>query len=369
MADDDLNISANLQDNVSEGIKKIGKNINDLSKNSDNLSNALKKTGIAALNTFNKLDVKTINKEFAKLTTGEITKLSALLKEAGISLSQFLSGEKIMDPEIGRAINAAVADLNELQTKFEQPLSLRTDFQSLEDVFAASRNLLRQTRAEVREFYDELTDDSVAAQTARQFEPIYELRRTLTAGSVGQFDELINFEKVQTQADLLVERVDSLKDSLIEVGKAASTGNEDAIAEFLQLKKALDGAQESSKNLNKQLQDAASSAQGGIGGPNASLRALGFDEIKLEDIFPSREQQKIADIQRKIDQAVRDSVQEGAVKRTLNFFLAQDRQIESVDRNVVSLTSHLPRLRYALYDVSNTASLWGGSCWCYWRYR
>ena len=361
MADDDLNISANLQDNVSEGIKKIGKNINDLSKNSDNLSNALKKTGIAALNTFNKLDVKTINKEFAKLTTGEITKLSTLLKEAGISLSQFLSGEKIMDPEIGRAINAAVADLNELQTKFEQPLSLRTDFQSLEDVFAASRNLLRQTRAEVRDFYDELTDDSVAAQTARQFEPIYELRRTLTGGSLGQFDELINFEQVQTQADSLVERVDSLKNSLIEVGKAASTGNEDAIAEFLQLKKALDGAQESSKNLNKQLQDAASSAQSGIGGPNASLRALGFDEIKLEDIFPSREQQKIADIQRKIDQAVRDSVQEGAVKRTLNFFLAQDRQIESVDRNVVSLTSHLPRLRYALYDVSNTATVFGAA--------
>jgi hypothetical protein len=268
-AEDNLNISANLKDNVSEGIKKIDKSINDLSKNSNQLSAALKKTGIAALNTFNKLDVKTINKDFAKLTTGEIAKLSTLLKEAGISLSQFLSGGKIMDPEIGRAINAAVADLNELQTKFEQPLSLRTDFQSLEDVFAASRNLLRETRAEVRQFYSELTDDSVAAQTARQFEPIYELRRTLSAGSVGQFDELINFEKVQTQADLLVERVDSLKDSLIEVGKAASTGNEDAIAEFLQLKKALDGAQESSKNLNNSSRT-----------PQALLRVVSVDPMR-----------------------------------------------------------------------------------------
>jgi TP901 family phage tail tape measure protein len=359
--EDNLNISANLEDNVSDGIKKIGKSLNDLQKPADNLTKALKKTGIAALNSFNKLDVKTINQEFAKLTTGEITKLSTLLKEAGISLSQFLSGEKIMDPDIGLAINSAVSDLNELQAKFGEPLSLRTDFKSLEDVFAASRNLLRKTRAEVRQFYAELTDDSVAAQTARQFEPIYELRRTLTGGALGSFDELISFERVQGEADQLVDRVESLRQSLIEVGKAASTGNEDAIAEFLQLKKTLDAAQESSKDLNRQLQNAADSAQKSLGGPNASLRALGFDEIKLEDIFPSREQQKIANIQRKIDQAVRDSVQEGAVKRTLNFFLAQDRQIESVDKNVVALTSHLPRLRYALYDVSNTATIFGAA--------
>jgi len=170
---------------------------------------------------------------------------------------------------------------------------------------------------------------------------------------------LSNFEELRGEGNRLSAEVQRIQEEMVKVGPAATLGSEDAIREMGRLSKSLRETQDRASELGRELVGAIEEFGRQTGPANRSLKSLGFEEIKLEDIFPTEEQRKVQQLQQKIDSAVRNTVQEGAVKRTLNLFLAQDRQIESVDRNVLSLTSHLPRLRYALYDVSNTATIFG----------
>ena len=83
---------------------------------------------------------------------------------------------------------------------------------------------------------------------------------------------------------------------------------------------------------------------------------MGFEKVTLNDIFPSDEQQKVANLNNKIQEQVRKSVEQGATGdalRNLGF------NVKNVDDNVIRLASHLPRLRYAIYDVANTATIAG----------
>ena len=172
---------------------------------------------------------------------------------------------------------------------------------------------------------------------------------------------LATFGDLRQEANLLATEAANIQNELAKIGPSAVAGSSEAIAQMGQLSQSLADVQNRAANVGSQLNLALQSFGKQTAGKNFTLRELGFEEIKLEDIFPTSEQQKVADLQRKIDQAVRASIEEGAVRDTLNFFLAQDRQIQSVDRNVIALTSHLPRLRYALYDVSNTAGIFGGT--------
>jgi len=54
------------------------------------------------------------------------------------------------------------------------------------------------------------------------------------------------------------------------------------------------------------------------------------------------------------------SAERGAVKTSLNAFLSKDAQLDAVDDGIVNMTNHLPRLRYALYDVSQSLTVLGG---------
>lgn len=170
---------------------------------------------------------------------------------------------------------------------------------------------------------------------------------------------LSNFQELRGEGNRLSAEVQRIQEEMVKVGPAATLGSEDAIREMGRLSKSLRETQDRASELGRELVGAIEEFGRQTGPTNRSLKSLGFEEIKLEDIFPTDEQRKVQQLQQQIDAAVRNTVQEGAVKRTLNLFLAQDRQIESVDRNVLSLTSHLPRLRYALYDVSNTATIFG----------
>jgi TP901 family phage tail tape measure protein len=345
-------------DNIGKSVKKSSGEIADSKSELDKLRDALKLTGRSADEAIKALDFSKIN--IGDLSVTEVENFSKKLREAGSSLGAFFSGEKI---DLG--FRGAIEQLNQLQEFLGRPISLATDFSSTEQAFAELRRLNDELRQSIIDTYDELTDDSVNRKLAQQFEPIEQLKKTIDeiqgGPSKSPFGALFDFASVRDQAIDLTNNVDKMKDKLREIGPAAKAGNETAIKEFLDLTSQINQAQSSATKLQQTLREGREQFRQAAAGRNASLEALGFRRIELNDIFPTAEQQKIVQIQSRIDQAVRQSVQEGAVKRTLNFFLAQDRQIESVDRNVVALTSHLPRLRYALYDVSNTAGIFGGT--------
>ncbi len=304
------------QTNFAKGTKNVQKESKDSVKSVNNLKSAVAQTGKEFQKSISKLSLKEVRDQFTKLSSGEITSLSSKLREVGTSLSEFLGG------------GGQVADPQQLQ--------LIRYSQALEEV----------------------------ANTARSAEgPIKSLRDRLSGADVGGVkpyaNELIAFDKLQTEAEASLGEVDFLNKKLEQIGPAAQEGNQQAIAEVIELSAKLKEATLNTVRLESQLEETGRRAGRAFASQNTSLEGLGFRQIKLNDIFPSSEQQKVAQLQQKIDNAVRQSVEEGAVKRSLNYFLAQDRQLKSVDRNVVQLTSHLPRLRYALYDVANTATIFG----------
>ena len=402
MADDDLNISAGFKDNASDGVNKLGKNVenttnkissmdkaasaatkslrayqkatgqtaksvSDVSKNAGTLSEALKKTGVSALNAFNKLDVGQINKEFAKLSSGEIERLNELLREAGISLSRFLSGEKIQDADLGLVFNEAVQELNKLQAEAGKPVSLRVDFQDIEDVYETSRNLFRDIRSEVSEVSDQIRlGRSIQKDAEAGDEALSKLYKTLqdvqTARNPREPTQtnlaFASFGETEASAQRQLKVIAELRQKVLEVGKAYASGNLNLSGEFNQLVANLQRAEKEAGELGEALSEAFQASARTLAPYNRQLESLGFNKITLNDIFPSEEQQKVAQLNQKIQQAVRQSVEEGATAqslRNLGF------EVNNVDQNVVRLASHLPRLRYAIYDVSNTATIAGAA--------
>ena len=361
---------------ISKSTANISKDTQTAAKSSNGLRDALTKTGVEASKALNAFDnttqsvgklekgavkvTRNFSDFFAELSGEEIGQLSQKLEEAGSSLSQFLSGGKI---DLNLA--PAVAQLNELQEKLQKPISPVTDFSSAEDAFGEMRRLNNSFRDEVDQTTYQLRELAKAGSIGGSFEGFKELEQTLkslqSGGDSSGIEKILNFKEVSAQSEALISRVKEIKTSLIEIGPAAKSGGEKAVSTFVQLSTELRKANTESESLTKKLKESQDQFSRKISGANSQLGAMGFEEIKLGDIFPSSEQQKVVQLQQKIDNAVRSSIDEGAVKKTLNLFLAQDRQLKSVDKNVVALTSHLPRLRYALYDVSNSATIFGGA--------
>ena len=336
------------------------KSVQDLTKGVTTLSSSLKQTGPEFASAINSMDVTEITQQFSKLSATDISSLSTKLREVGGSISGLLSGKKI-DLNLG----PAVAELNELQKLLGKPLSPATDFSSAEDAFREMRNINKSFGQEVDETYKLLTDPSINGQIARAMQPFSELEKTLKSIQKGAssegLDKILNFEQATSSSEQLIASVEEMRAKLVQLSPAAKQGIKPAVQEFVELSAKISKAEEDAESLARQLREGETQFKQQTGGRNNKLQEMGFRKIKLDDIFPGSEQQKVAQLQNKINNAVKTSINEGAVKKTLNLFLAQDRQIQSVDKNIVSLTSHLPRLRYAMYDVSNSAGIFGAA--------
>jgi TP901 family phage tail tape measure protein len=266
----------------------------------DKLKKALGESSAAARRVIKDLDPSKFN--LNDLSTKEIEQFVSALRDAGSSLSGFLSGDVI--GEFDRA-NSAVRDLAE-----------------------------------------QLNDLSGISQQS------------------GPLLALADLSENREEAQRVLSTIEQLKQELKDLGPAAASGNKQAIQDYETITNQLDQATQKANGLAVALKATAGIFESAVGGINESLQQGGFQPITLEDIFPSAEQRKVDEMQRKISAAVAESVRAGAVQKTLQFFTGTGREAtdvtERLDRNIVQLTSHLPRMRYALYDVSNSLAVFGG---------
>ena len=172
---------------------------------------------------------------------------------------------------------------------------------------------------------------------------------------------LANFADLRQEGNGLVAEIEKIQQEMADIGPKAADGSQEAIQRIGELSRSLQTAQTRAGDLGRELTGAVQQFGRRTGAQNAALQQFGFNTITLDDIFPSQEQQRVAQLQSKIDNAVRQSISEGAVKSALNSFLGLDPALTNVDQNIISITSNLPRLRYALYDVSNTAGIFGAA--------
>jgi TP901 family phage tail tape measure protein len=289
----------NASGQASGAMTKMGQSSTAALTGIQKLKKALGESSAAARLVIKDLDPSKFN--LNQLSAKEIEKFAQALREAGSSLSGFLSGDVI--GEFDRA-NQAVESLSQ-------------ELRGLSGVSQQSGPLLA------------LADLTENRQEAQQ----------------------------------VINTIEELKNKLREIGPAAEAGNKKAIQDYQTITSELDQATQKANGLAVALKATANIFESAVGGINQSLQEGGFQKITLEDIFPSSEQRKVDEMQRKISAAVAESVRAGAVQKTLQFFTgAGNKALETtqqLDRNIVQLTSHLPRMRYALYDVSNSLAVSG----------
>jgi TP901 family phage tail tape measure protein len=281
---------------------KIGQSSKGAVTDVQKLKKALSEGGASARRLIKDLNFKDVN--LSKLSAKEIEQFSKALREAGSSLSGFLSGNVI--GEFDRADKAVKGLAQEL--------------------------------------------DGLAGVSKQ-------------SGSTPLL-ALADLTENREEAKRLLGTIEQLKQELKNIGPAAESGNQKAIQDYQRMTSELDDATRKAEGLKVALKETANIFKAAVGGVNQSLTQGGFQPITLEDIFPSSEQRKVDEMQRKISAAVSENVRTGAVQKTLQFFTGTGREAtdvtERLDRNIVQLTSHLPRMRYALYDVSNSLAVFGG---------
>ena len=398
---EDINVLLSATDNISSVVKKISANIDTLSNNFGDLAGALQDltklqrsyaeaSGVTVKATGNvgkaaAQSVKQVNSlaaafaqpglkgfkgvqidftQFAnKTSAARIGDLAQRLREAGSSLSDFIKLGGRVDPNVfSEPFQKALGELNALRKGFNEPLAITSDFSDIEKVFVQTERLARRAAKVIQK---EINEALATLGSTGSFNVFGDLEKTLSnLGSdsgIKNFDKIINFESVRDGAQELIQVAADLERRLIQIGPAAQDGSQEAVKEFRQLNSELKRAEQAAQELDAELKAAGRQFETTISGTNEALGDLNFRQVRLDDIFPTSEQQKVIQLQQKIDNAVKQSVQEGAVRTSLNFFLQLRKPIEQVDANVVALTSHLPRLRYALYDVSNTMGIAGAA--------
>jgi TP901 family phage tail tape measure protein len=223
-------------------------------------------------------------------------------------------------------------------------------------------------------------------ESLRDFENILKRVNSIGIRPTNAELALSNFVELRKEGNNVLAEIEKIKIELRDIGPAASAGSKDAIEKFGELSQQLREAQTRATDLGRELGLATEQFARQTGSINVELGAFGFRKITLDDIFPSEEQAKVAQLNERINSEVVKSITQGAVRDSINSFLRTAEQTQLLNRraersgrggvlenvqlegvseeslqNIVRLTSHLPRLRYALYDTSNTLGIFGAS--------
>jgi len=172
---------------------------------------------------------------------------------------------------------------------------------------------------------------------------------------------LSDFSSLRDGATSSIARISQLRDQIQALYPEARKGSEAAAEGIKSLTQQYREAAAGLKRYQEQLQSGSSEFSRMQGTKNSMLSSMGYKPITLNDIFPTAEQQKFDDLQRRMQAATFRSIQQGAVRDTLNGFLSTNLQLKQVDDNVLRIATHLPRMRYALYDVANSAAATGAA--------
>jgi TP901 family phage tail tape measure protein len=183
------------------------------------------------------------------------------------------------------------------------------------------------------------------------------LGKDLTSGQ----SNLADFSGLRSGATDAIARISQLRDQIQALYPEARKGSESAAESVKSLTQQYREAAAGLKRYQEQLQSGSTEFSQIQGPKNAMLSSMGLKPITLNDIFPTAEQQKFEDVQRRIQQATFKSIQQGAVRETLNSFVSTNFALDQVDENILRISTHLPRMRYALYDVANTAAATGAA--------
>ena len=358
------NISAGIADSLAEVVgaaSAIGPvasdSIKEANKSLRGLGDVLKLTGKQADDALDALgqnfSTKELRSQFQSLTDNEVAQLEAKLREAGTTAKEFLR-----TGTVDLNFRPALEQLNELRARLGKPLKLATDFGGIDEVLQETRATTQQLRKELADAFEVLeeSDTALVPGVKRLRQQLEELGDAAKFGVSG-FDELLNFEEIRGNARQTLDSIEQITAEMRSLDTTTDAGAD----RFRELANQLKEARRNASRFSREIDEAGDQFKQLTASANAALKSFGANPITMEQIFPSAEQQKLNQLRSRINSALGEAGQEAAVRDTLQQFTGVSLAAGQLNQNVVRLTSTLPRLRYALYDVRNTATLTGAA--------
>jgi TP901 family phage tail tape measure protein len=360
LANEELQINASIVDNVSTVVQKIIKNLRTLETNVADLADVFQDL----VSTQNKYGQST--EKVAKQAAQAATAITDIDKAASKARSSVQEIAKAFEQPGFEAISKLKLDsLNQLSSSQIVDLNkrLRESNLTLEEFVGKGRGIANIS-AEVAYASKaiktlDITLRSLAdSDLGKILSPLTEIPSELRA-----LENVANFDSLRNGAIAAQNETTELQRRLREIGPAARSGDQGAVKELKLLEQQVDENIVKSNQLTRALRQSLSDFDSYAKEANRSLRNLGFNEIRAQDIFPTQQLQELQQVRDSIQRAIRQSVEVGAVRTTFqNFFPnALIDNAKDFDQNIVNLASHLPRLRYATYDISNNLGIFGAS--------
>jgi len=298
-------------------------------------------------------DLRELGSAFNLLSNAQ-SKYAKSAQQAGAATAKAQSA-------FARRQQVVLKQLQELQKRAGVPITSEVDFQVDESAFREIRQLTQQIRSEVETGLAQLNAPTgVFDGLKAELRELAKLSSPSGAGA-GNFANLLNFEEDRREVQQLVGSINEIRQKMREIGDAAEAGVPEAQDEFRKLAIDLDKAEGRAEQLKGQLSQVADEFEGFVGDANVGLKASGIEPITFDDFFPSAEQKKLNQLQDQLDREIALKVDQRAFQFTVNAFTGLNIQSSALNRNLVRLTSHLPRLRYAMYDVANTTAIFGAA--------
>ncbi len=360
---EELQINASIVDNVSTVVQKIIKNLKTLETNVADLADVFQ--DLVSTQAKYGQSTEKVAKQSAQAATaiGDIdkaaTKARSSIREIAKAFEQpgFEGISKLNLDSLNQLSSKQIVDLNK---------RLRESNLTLEDFIGKGRGIANVTEELARIGYASKTiktlDTTLRSladnDLSKILKPLTEIPSELRA-----LENVANFESLRNGAIAAQNETAELQRRLRDISQKARSGDQGAVQELKLLEQQVDQNIVKSNQLSRALQRSLSDFDLYAQEANKSLRNLGFNEIRAQDIFPTQQLQQLQQVRDSIQRAIRQNVEVGAVRATFqNFFpKALIDSASDFDQNIVNLASHLPRLRYATYDISNNLGIFSAS--------
>ena len=182
------------------------------------------------------------------------------------------------------------------------------------------------------------------------------------------FDSAVNFGSTQREAVALTQQVTVLRQQLTKAFEEAANGSDGAAQKVVALTsrmqdlegKAADVSQEYARGV-QQIEQLTAKA-------NSELQRIygqGAPQVAVKDLFPTQAQSQLEALENRIRNVAEQRIEIRALQDTFQqfgkIFPFLNKNLDATDANVLRMVNNLPRLRYALYDVSQNATIAGAA--------
>lgn len=180
------------------------------------------------------------------------------------------------------------------------------------------------------------------------------------------FESAVNFGSTQRDAIALTQQVTVLKQQLSQAFQAAANGSDGAAQRVVLLTAQMQKLEQEAGNVSAEYALALKQIEQLTSKANSELQRLygaGAPQVTAKDLFPTQAQSQLDFLENKIRNIAEQRIEIRALQDTFRqfgtVFPFLNKNLDATDAHVLRMVNNLPRLRYALYDVSQNATIAG----------